>query len=111
MGPAGETSRARRCRTRFIAPFREPLAPRPNHCFETMSLIVKICGLSTPETLDAALAAGADMGGFVFFPPSPRHVSLEIARGLGRQVEGGARKVSLSVHARDSPRVQCVIGL
>ena len=38
-----------------------------------MSLIVKICGLSTRETLDAALEAGADMVGFVFFPPSPRH--------------------------------------
>jgi len=35
-----------------------------------MSLIVKICGLSTPETLDVAVDAGADMVGFVFFPPS-----------------------------------------
>jgi phosphoribosylanthranilate isomerase len=67
-----------------------------------MSLIVKICGLSTPETLDAALAAGADMVGFVFFPPSPRHVSLEVARDLGRQVRGRARKVALSVDADDA---------
>jgi phosphoribosylanthranilate isomerase len=67
-----------------------------------MSLIVKICGLSTPETLDAALAAGADMVGFVFFPPSPRHVSLEVARDLGRQVKGRARKVALSVDADDA---------
>jgi phosphoribosylanthranilate isomerase len=67
-----------------------------------MSLIVKICGLSTPETLDAALAAGADMVGFVFFPPSPRHVSLEVARDLGRQVKGRAKKVALSVDADDS---------
>ena len=52
-----------------------------------MSLIVKICGLSTRETLDAALDAGADMVGFVFFPPSPRHLSLEIARDLGREIE------------------------
>jgi phosphoribosylanthranilate isomerase len=71
-------------------------------CFETMSLIVKICGLSTPETLDAALAAGADMVGFVFFPPSPRHVSLEVARDLGRQVKGRAKKVALSVDADDA---------
>ena len=42
-----------------------------------MSLLVKICGLSTRETLDVALEAGADMVGFVFFPPSPRHLSLE----------------------------------
>jgi phosphoribosylanthranilate isomerase len=67
-----------------------------------MSLIVKICGLSTPETLDAALAAGADMVGFVFFPPSPRHVSLEVARDLGRQVKGRAKKVALSVDADDA---------
>ncbi|MCX7320573.1 MAG: N-(5'-phosphoribosyl)anthranilate isomerase, partial [Hyphomicrobiales bacterium] len=32
-----------------------------------MPLTVKICGLSTPETLDASLQAGADMVGFVFF--------------------------------------------
>jgi phosphoribosylanthranilate isomerase len=67
-----------------------------------MSLIVKICGLSTPETLDAALEAGADMVGFVFFPPSPRHVSLELARDLGRQVKGRAGKVALSVDADDA---------
>jgi phosphoribosylanthranilate isomerase len=67
-----------------------------------MSLIVKICGLSTPETLDAALSAGADMVGFVFFPPSPRHVSLAIARDLGRQVKGRAKKVALSVDADDA---------
>src|SRR5205807_10061694 len=48
-----------------------------------MSLLVKICGLSTRETLDAALDAGADMVGFVFFPPSPRHLGFEIARALG----------------------------
>ena len=39
-----------------------------------MSVAVKICGLSTPETLDAALDAGADMVGFMFFPASPRHL-------------------------------------
>jgi phosphoribosylanthranilate isomerase len=67
-----------------------------------MSLIVKICGLSTPETLDAALAAGADMVGFVFFPPSPRHVGLESARILGQKVRGRAKKVALSVDADDA---------
>ena len=50
-----------------------------------MSLLVKICGLSTRETLDVALEAGADMVGFVFFPPSPRHISLETARELGNR--------------------------
>ena len=67
-----------------------------------MSLLVKICGLSTRETLDAALVAGADMVGFVFFPPSPRHLSLETARELGRQAKGRAAKVALSVDADDA---------
>ena len=67
-----------------------------------MSLIVKICGLSTRETLDVALAAGADMVGFVFFPPSPRHLSLSVAEELGRQVRGRAQKVALSVDADDA---------
>jgi len=66
-----------------------------------MPLSVKICGLSTRETLDVALEAGADMVGFVFFPPSPRHLSLETARDLGRQVKGRAVKVALTVDADD----------
>jgi phosphoribosylanthranilate isomerase len=67
-----------------------------------MSLIVKICGLSTLETLDAALVGGADMVGFVFFPPSPRHVTLDVARALGKQAKGRAAKVALSVDADDA---------
>ncbi|MEY9125633.1 phosphoribosylanthranilate isomerase [Bradyrhizobium yuanmingense] len=64
-----------------------------------MSLLVKICGLSTPETLETALEAGVDMVGFVFFPPSPRHLSLELGRDLGRQVKRRALKVALTVDA------------
>jgi len=67
-----------------------------------MSLIVKICGLSTPETLDVALDAGADMVGFVFFPPSPRHLALETARDLGKHVRHRAVKVALAVDADDA---------
>src|SRR5712675_1966844 len=67
-----------------------------------MSLIVKICGLSTRETLDVALDAGADMVGFVFFPPSPRHLPLETARELGRHARGRAVKVALTVDADDA---------
>ena len=67
-----------------------------------MSLIVKICGLSTRKTLDAALQAGADMVGFVFFPPSPRHLGLERARELGAQAKGRAVKVALTVDADDA---------
>jgi phosphoribosylanthranilate isomerase len=66
-----------------------------------MSLLVKICGLSTPEALDVALDAGADMVGFVFFPPSPRHLGFDAARALGRQVRGRAQKVALTVDADD----------
>jgi len=67
-----------------------------------MSLLVKICGLSTRETLQAALDAGADMVGFVFFPPSPRHLSLEAGRDLGRQVKQRALRVALTVDADDA---------
>ena len=66
-----------------------------------MSLIVKICGLSTPEALDVALDAGADMVGFVFFPPSPRHLDFDTARMLGARVGGRAQKVALTVDAND----------
>jgi phosphoribosylanthranilate isomerase len=67
-----------------------------------MALIVKICGLSTPEAVDAALDAGADMVGFVFFPPSPRNISFDTARALGARVGGRAKKVALSVDADDA---------
>ncbi|MBR0850491.1 phosphoribosylanthranilate isomerase [Bradyrhizobium diazoefficiens] len=67
-----------------------------------MSLLVKICGLSTPETLEVALDAGADMVGFVFFPPSPRHLTLEKGRALGAQVKRRALKVALTVDADDA---------
>jgi len=66
-----------------------------------MALTVKICGLKTPEALDVALEAGADMVGFVFFPPSPRHLGLETARALGERVRGRAEKVALTVDADD----------
>ena len=67
-----------------------------------MTLLVKICGLSTPETLDVALEAGADMVGFVFFSASPRNVSLAAARELGARVNGRAEKVALTVDADDA---------
>ncbi|WP_454816225.1 phosphoribosylanthranilate isomerase [Labrys neptuniae] len=64
--------------------------------------LIKICGLSTPETLEAALAAGADMVGFVFFEKSPRHIGYDLAAHLGAQVSGRARKTALSVDADDA---------
>jgi phosphoribosylanthranilate isomerase len=76
-----------------------------------MSLIVKICGLSTRETLDVALDAGADMVGFVFFPPSPRHLSLETARDLGKVAKRRAIKVALTVDADDATLANIVEAL
>jgi phosphoribosylanthranilate isomerase len=63
--------------------------------------VIKICGLRTPAAVDAALGAGADMVGFVFFAPSPRHVDFATVRGLGARVGSRARKVALSVDADD----------
>jgi phosphoribosylanthranilate isomerase len=67
-----------------------------------MPLTVKICGLKEPETLESALAGGADMVGFVFFDRSPRHVGLDQARRLAQQVRGRAEKVALVVDAEDA---------
>lgn len=56
---------------------------------------IKICGLSTPETLDSALNAGATMVGFVFVPGSPRHITPHAAAPLIEQAEGKALTVGL----------------
>jgi phosphoribosylanthranilate isomerase len=73
-----------------------------------MTLLIKICGLKSPETLDVALESGADMIGFVFFPPSPRNIGFEAARALGERVRGRALKVALSVNAGDEQLVEIV---
>lgn len=63
---------------------------------------IKICGLSTPETMDVALDAGADMVGLVFFPPSPRHVASETATVLAGRARSRAEIVALTVDADDT---------
>lgn len=63
---------------------------------------VKICGLSTPETIDAAADAGAAYVGFVFFPKSPRYVDYAKARDLALHVPDGVAKVALVVNADDA---------
>ncbi|WP_026785034.1 phosphoribosylanthranilate isomerase [Pleomorphomonas koreensis] len=63
--------------------------------------LVKICGLSTPDSLEWAIAAGADLVGFVHFPKSPRHVAAEVAAALSRQARGRAKTVLLTVDAPD----------
>lgn len=75
------------------APAARPSAP---------ALAVKICGLSSEEAVRAALAAGADMVGFVFFPRSPRHVSIDRAAALANLARGRAEIVALTVDADDA---------
>ncbi|MEZ5843319.1 MAG: phosphoribosylanthranilate isomerase [Hyphomicrobiaceae bacterium] len=67
-----------------------------------MTVEVKICGLSTPDTMRTALDAGADYVGLVFFPKSPRNVSLEIATSLADIARGRAGIVALMVDPDDS---------
>jgi phosphoribosylanthranilate isomerase len=62
-----------------------------------MPVDVKICGLSTPETLDAALGGGAAYVGLMFYPPSPRAVSFDAARGLAARVPARVKKVGVFV--------------
>ena len=63
---------------------------------------IKICGLSTEETLDAALALGVDWIGLVHFPRSPRHVDLARAAVLSSRAEGRAERVLLLVDPDDA---------
>jgi phosphoribosylanthranilate isomerase len=66
-----------------------------------MALLIKICGLKTPEAIEVSLESGADMVGFVFFGPSPRNLGLKAASVLESQVRGRALKVALTVNATD----------
>ena len=67
-----------------------------------MTDLIKICGLSTPETLAVALDAGADLVGFVRFPRSPRHLDLEEGRRLSAQARGRALRAALFVDPDDA---------
>lgn len=58
---------------------------------------VKICGLSTPETITAAIEAGTDFVGLVFYPPSPRHVDIDVAKYLASFIPPNVKKVGLFV--------------
>lgn len=76
-----------------------------------MTTLVKICGISTPDTLDAALQAGADMVGFVRYPKSPRHVDLDQGRALSGRAAGKALRVLLVVDADDGALDEAVAAL
>lgn len=72
---------------------------------------VKICGLKDPENLQAACKAGARFVGFVFYPPSPRHVDFEIAWNLARAVPTGVRSVGLFVNPTDQELDHILTGI
>ena len=67
-----------------------------------MSTTVKICGLTSPEGVAAAVSAGARYLGFVFFAKSPRHVTPEQAAALAAEVPLGIAKVGLFVNPDDA---------
>lgn len=75
---------------------------RAAFCYNAPMIKVKICGLSSPETVQAAIGAGADFVGFVFFARSPRAVTALQAASLARIVPAGVAKVGLFVDADDA---------
>jgi phosphoribosylanthranilate isomerase len=76
-----------------------------------MTALVKICGINTVAALDAALAAGADLVGFVRYPRSPRHLSLDTGRALSARARGKALRAALSVDAEDAELADIVAAI
>ncbi|HHZ76323.1 MAG TPA: phosphoribosylanthranilate isomerase [Rhodospirillales bacterium] len=66
-----------------------------------MTVEVKICGLDRPETVDGAVNAGAEMLGFVFYPPSPRNLTASAASRLTNRVPASVKRVGLFVDPTD----------
>lgn len=64
-----------------------------------MALSIKICGLKTPEAVQAAVDGGAASVGFVFFPPSPRALPTQDLAALSALVPAGVTRVGLFVDA------------
>ncbi len=64
--------------------------------------LTKICGLSTPEAVEAALAGGAAFLGFLFFTASPRNIAPEAAAHLARPARGKAKVVAVTVDPDDA---------
>ena len=72
---------------------------------------VKICGLTTPETLEAALTGGAAYVGAVIFPKSPRHIEPEQAGALFAAARGRAKIVTVVVNPDDALLEQIAVHL
>ena len=69
---------------------------------------IKICGVTTPDALDAAVAARADHVGFVFFPPSPRNLAPRDAAPLAARAADRIARVGLFVDADDAAIAEAV---
>jgi phosphoribosylanthranilate isomerase len=69
---------------------------------------IKICGLTQPDTLEAAIRARADYAGFNFFPPSPRFLPLAQAPDLAARAEGRIGRVGVFVDAEDGAIAEAV---
>lgn len=76
-----------------------------------MSVDVKICGVSTPEAAHAAAEEGAAFLGFMFFEPSPRHLTFEAAKELAPKLPAGPERVGVFVDAGDDMIEQAVDAL
>ncbi len=73
-----------------------------------MPTAIKICGLTTAPALDAAIKARADYAGFVFYPPSPRHLGLNAAAALAERAEGRITRVGLFVDATSAAIAEAI---
>ena len=67
-----------------------------------MSAKVKICGITTAKTLDACLTGGASHVGLNFFPPSPRHLSLDLAASIAARIPAHVVPVGVFVDPDDA---------
>jgi phosphoribosylanthranilate isomerase len=74
-----------------------------------MTVQVKICGLKTPDAVEAAQDAGASFLGFVFCEKSPRHITYDVARELGQLAR--IPKVAVTVNATNDELTQIIASL
>jgi phosphoribosylanthranilate isomerase len=73
-----------------------------------MTIAVKICGITSPDAIDAAVAAGASYGGLVFHPNSPRNLSVDQASVLSERMRGRLKIVAL-IADRDDAQIQALV--
>ena len=74
----------------------------PNENLSMLRTRIKMCGITRPQDVDAAVEAGADAVGFVLYPPSARYVTVAQAAALARRLPPGVTPVLLFVNASDA---------